>query len=221
MEREVENDCHEVVYQTEDTAVPREHVSPVLSETKEPVELGGHRDGLGEIEGVLRTHPAIREAAAVARPEVGGDTRLIVYLVYHPSEELSPSEVRRFLRDRLPNRRVPNIVVEMPELPRAPDGTMDAERLPDPFAESTPEEGTAAVPQTSQEQLIAGIWQSLLGVQVVGRHDKFFELGGNSLLVMKAAQRIQNATGHRLEARDMFFLNLEQIARLLPETAVH
>jgi hypothetical protein len=103
---------------------------------------------------------------------------------------------------------VPHAVVEMDALPRRADGTLDRDRLPDPFARA----GAATPPATPTEITVAGIWQQLLGVDQVGRHDNFLDLGGHSLLAIRALLRIEQALGIRPGPHALTLLTLEQVA---------
>ena len=179
------------------------------------VKVRGFRIELGEIESALVEHSAVTESVVVVRRIDGADPHLVAYVVLGSGHHATGSEMRRYLRDRLPEHMVPNMVVQLDALPLSPNGKIDRRALPDPFAEAHVAVKEFEPPTTPTEVEVARIWQSLLGLQRVGRSDNFFELGGHSLLSMRAVAEMQRATGRRLDPRAMFFQTLEQVASQL------
>lgn len=171
----------------------------------------GLRVELGEIETVIQEHPAVHQAVVNAVNNGIADARLVAYIIFKPEEYLTVSEIRRFLRQHLPEYMVPRLIVEMDILPVAANGNVDREALPNPMDEGRP--GPEFVPpETPLENFVAGIWQDLLKVERVSRHDNFYELGGHSLLSMRVVAAIERETGHRLDPRLMFFKTLEEVS---------
>jgi amino acid adenylation domain-containing protein len=180
------------------------------------VKVRGHRIEPGEIEAALTRHPSVRTCAVVARQLTTNDVRLVAYVVYDRSvEEPTASEVRRFLRDTLPDHMIPGVVVPVGAIPRTPNGKVDPRALPDPSASAVGRKEFAQ-PATRPENILAEAWREVLGVDRVGRHDNFFELGGHSLLSIRVVYEVEQRTGHRLDPRSMFFQTLEQIAAAIP-----
>jgi amino acid adenylation domain-containing protein len=175
------------------------------------VKVQGYRIELGEIEAALAALGEISEAVAAVRADPSGSARLVAYVVYHAGRQLTSSEVRRHLREQLPAYMVPGLVVELPALPRTPNGKIDRRSLPDALG-GGPAARVYVPPASPAEQLVAEVWGALLPVERVGRHDNFFELGGHSLLSMRAVAAIEQRTGKRLDPRLMFFQTVEQIA---------
>jgi amino acid adenylation domain-containing protein/FkbM family methyltransferase len=157
-----------------------------VGRTDHQVKIRGFRVELGEIEAVLREHPAVRDAAVVAR--VG---RLVAYVTSPPS----PGEgegLRSFLADRLPAYMVPSVVVTLAELPLSPNGKVDLAALPAPETQSPLEEKTA--PRTPTEEMLSVIWAQVLGLSAnPGADDDFFALGGHSLLATQVLSRIRES----------------------------
>jgi hypothetical protein len=183
------------------------------------VKVRGFRIELGEIETILMDHPAVRQVTVVVREYRPGDQRLVAYLVPDPEEETTPTELRRFLRSILPEHMVPQHFVELDGLPLTPSGKVDRRSLPSPLGELDAREYDEP-PDTEAEKLVAGIWEEILGTSGVGLHDNFFDLGGHSLLSLRAISRIESATGKRLSPRLMVLQTLEQIAaELEPQPA--
>ncbi|HEX5715932.1 MAG TPA: amino acid adenylation domain-containing protein [Thermoanaerobaculia bacterium] len=161
--------------------------------------MRGFRIELGEIEAALAAHEALTGAVVVAR-----DGRLVAYTV--PSQgTVSPSagELRDFLRRRLPEHMVPLVFVFLPELPLTPNGKVDRKALPASDGAVRAGRGFVA-PRTPEEELLAGLWSELLGVERVGMEDDFFELGGHSLLAARVAARVRSAFGVELPLRSLF-----------------
>jgi len=166
-----------------------------LGRADHQVKIRGYRIELGEIESVLGRHPAIREAVVVARDDEKGEKRLIGYLVCASGNAPAASELRSYLKQRLPESMVPSIYVTLDALPLTPNGKVDRKRLPEPdWKRSKCEEGWQA-PRTIVEQRVAEIWSEVLGVERVGVEDNFFELGGHSLLATQVISRVRDAFG--------------------------
>jgi amino acid adenylation domain-containing protein len=176
------------------------------------VKIRGFRIELGEIETVLARHEAIRQAVVVAREATPGDPRLVAYLVYRPDEDLTVSEVRRYLRGELPEYMVPSLVVTLDAIPLTPNGKVDRAALPDPFRDSAARVTEYEPPEPGLEQLMARIWGEVLKIERVGAQDNFFELGGHSLLSLRVAAAVEKESGWRMDPRLLFFQTLRQVA---------
>jgi amino acid adenylation domain-containing protein len=160
------------------------------------VKVRGFRIELGEVEAALLDHPAVREAVVVARAE-RGEKRLVAYAVF-AGEEPAAEALRAFLRQRLPDYMVPALFMALPALPLTANGKVDRRRLPAP-EERRPELGVGFVaPGDGLESTVAKIWQEVLGVDRVGVDDNFFDLGGSSLLIVQAHQKLQAALGREI-----------------------
>jgi amino acid adenylation domain-containing protein len=167
------------------------------------IKLRGHRIEPGEIEAALREHPAVREQIVVAREDAPGGKRLVAYVV---PEGTAPGsdELRRFLQQRLPDYMVPSVFVVLEALPLSPNGKVDRRGLPAP-GDARPELEQAFVPPGDAiEEVVAGIWATVLGVDRVGMHDNFFALGGHSLLATQVVSRILATLEVRLPLRTIF-----------------
>ncbi|UXI65931.1 non-ribosomal peptide synthetase [Tahibacter amnicola] len=152
------------------------------------VKIRGYRIELGEIEAALLDLPGVAEAIVVAREDAGGGKRLVAYTggVDAPDS----AELRAKLRVRLPEYMVPAVFVHLAALPQTPNGKIDRAALPAPDDASVGRREYEA-PIGEIELALAGIWQTLLGLERVGRHDHFFELGGHSLLAMQMVVRVR------------------------------
>jgi amino acid adenylation domain-containing protein len=181
------------------------------------VKIRGFRVEPAEVESVLCTHPSISRAIVAARDAGLENLRLVAYVVYRPGRDLTASEARLYLRQRLPDYMVPSLFVALNAVPMTASGKVDMRALPDPFfknARRLSEKHTP--PSPGAEQLIAKVWQEILEVDRIGADDNFFELGGHSLLSLRAVAAIERQTGWRMPPRSLFFQTLRQIAAAIP-----
>jgi hypothetical protein len=181
------------------------------------VKVRGFRVETEEIEAVLDEHPAIRRAVVVAREMGPGDLRLVAYVMYAEGNELTISELRRFLRERLPEYMIPSLAVTLERIPLTPNGKLDRNALPDPFVHASRPAHAFEDPAPGAEAFIAGLWRQLLKVERIGAEDNFFELGGHSLLALQFVARLERCVGRRIDPRALFFQTLRQIASGVPE----
>jgi amino acid adenylation domain-containing protein len=156
------------------------------------VKLRGFRIELGEIEAVLAQLPGVSQAAVVLRADFGSDPRLVAYLV-PAGQAPALDEVRRSLGERLPVFMVPSAFVVLEALPLTPSGKLDRRALPVPDAARSDHVGKFVAPRNAVEQMLAGIWLEVLGLDTVGVHDNFFQLGGHSLLATQLVSRVRDA----------------------------
>ncbi|HEV2736504.1 MAG TPA: amino acid adenylation domain-containing protein, partial [Longimicrobiaceae bacterium] len=170
-----------------------------LGRTDAQVKVRGFRIEPGEIEATLQRHPAVRGAAVVVREDRPGDRRLVAYL--RADGGVSADEVRELARASLPEYMVPAAVVVLDALPLTPTGKLDRRALPAP--EAPPASG-GDEPRTELERTLAGIWAEVLGVPAVGTGASFFDLGGNSLLVVRVVSRLEAALGKKVPVLDLF-----------------
>jgi amino acid adenylation domain-containing protein len=173
-----------------------------LGRADHQLKIRGFRIEPAEIESSLLSHPAVRQAAVLARRDVPGDPRLVAYLVTDGREPVA-SELRSHLASLLPQYMVPAAFVRLESMPLTPSGKLDRRALPAP--EMLAREETALdLPRTPTEERLAAIWREVLGLERVGVHDNFFELGGHSLLATRVVARTRAAVGADLPLRAMF-----------------
>ncbi|MFF2331569.1 MULTISPECIES: amino acid adenylation domain-containing protein [unclassified Streptomyces] len=158
------------------------------------VKLRGHRIEPGEVEAVLARHPDVAGTAVLLREDTPGAQRLVAYVV-PDGDRLDVTEVRAYAKAELPAHMVPSVVMRIDSLPLTPGRKIDRSRLPRPD-DTRANSGTGFVgPRDAVEELVAGVWSELLGVEDVGAFDDFFELGGHSLLVTRAVSRLRDVSG--------------------------
>jgi len=180
------------------------------------VKIRGFRIEPAEIEMALARHPGLREAAVIARADRGGDKRLVAYVVAAGAEAPAASALQDFLRQALPEYMVPGAWVTLPALPLTANGKLDRRALPEPAAAGAGDEAGYVAPATAAELAVAEIWQDVLGVERVGVHDKFFHLGGHSLLLVRVQGRLAERFGKPLSILDLFkYPDVASLARFL------
>jgi amino acid adenylation domain-containing protein len=168
------------------------------------VKLHGYRIELGEIEVVLGQHPTVQSAVVVVREDTPGDKRLVAYVVARPERSFEAAEIRKYLKQKLPEYMTPSALVLLDELPLTPNGKVDRKALPAPD-QGRPELGNVyQAPRTLIEETLASIWSELLKLDQVGIHDNFFELGGHSLLATRLVSRIRQVFHCELPLRTLF-----------------
>ena len=160
------------------------------------VKLRGFRIELGEIETVLADHPDVREAAVAVRSFAPDDPRLVAYLA---AARVDETELRSYLRRRLPEHMVPAAFVVVGALPLSPNGKVDRAALPAPARG----DAAAAPPRTPLEAVVAQVWAEALGGGPVGVDDDFFALGGHSLLLARVQHRLGEIVGARPTLHDL------------------
>jgi non-ribosomal peptide synthetase component F len=156
------------------------------------VKIRGCRLELGEIEAVLEQHPAVRQAVVVARAETPDGTRLTAYLVTDQVTRPTLSALQRFLKHRLPTYMRPSVWVWLDALPLTPSGKVDRRALPVPNETGPHLAEVFVAPCTPTEEVLAGIWMTVLGVEAVGVYDNFFDLGGHSLTAVQVMSRVRS-----------------------------
>jgi len=193
-----------------------------LNRLDNQVKVRGYRIELGEIESALEKHPNVKQPVVIVWDSGGGaDKRLAAYIVYDQDESLTPSELRKFLRDSLPDYMIPHLFVEMDSLPLTANNKVNRRALPDPLKQGGSQTPDFAPAETEREKLVAKIWKEVLHLdRDVSRYDNFFDLGGHSLLSAQVTYKLEHATGHRLNPRSMVFQNLTQLAAELPSGSV-
>ena len=159
----------------------------------EQVKVRGYRVELGEVEAVLSSHERVREAVVIAKDDVSGVKRLIAYVV--PAQDHASAngieELSDFLKEKLPDYMVPSAIVMLNQLPLNAHGKVAVAQLPTPSMSENEEHDEA--PQGAIEEVVAGIWSEVLGVEQVGRRANFFALGGHSLQAMRVVARVREA----------------------------
>jgi amino acid adenylation domain-containing protein len=164
------------------------------------VKIRGVRIELGEIESVLVQHPAVLGAVAVVREDEAKDRRLVAYVVLEEKHPAAVTELREFLKKKLPGYMIPSAIMALDTFPLTANGKVDRQALP--FLDQS--DASFVAPRTSVEEVLAAIWAEILTLERVGIHDNFFDLGGHSLLTTQLVSRVQDAFRLNLPVRTVF-----------------
>ncbi len=191
-----------------------------LGRVDDQVKVRGHRVELQEIAQVLRAQPGVLEAEVVARDDAQGRQRLLAYVVTDKRQADSTSQflssLREALSSTLPDHMVPAAIVRLDALPLTPNGKVDRKALPEPPAEVVSLSDESGAPRNATEQVLADVWAQVLKLPRVGRHDNFFEIGGDSILTLQIVARARKQ-GLKISPRQL--MSLQTIAALAETVA--
>jgi amino acid adenylation domain-containing protein len=168
------------------------------------IKVRGFRIELGEIEAALREHSTVSEALVAAQDDESGEKKLVAYVVRQEGAQLNPTELRRSLKETLPEYMVPARYVELEKLPLTPSGKVDRRNLPPYSGLEAPARDDYVAPRNPIEEELVGIWEQLLSVTPIGVEDNFFELGGHSLLLTRLASQLRQTFHIEFPLRDLF-----------------
>ena len=195
------NDPNDIVYKTGDLGrVLEDGNFEFLERRDHQVKIRGGRIEIAEIEGLLRSHEAVKDVAVIDREDTTQNKYLCAYVVLN--REVEPASLREYLSDLLPEYAVPSAFVILDLLPRTISGKVDRKALPEP-AHSRPSKNYVP-PRTPIEEEVAAIWGQLLPVERVGIQDNFFEMGGHSLLATQLISRLRSSFGIEVPFRCLF-----------------
>jgi amino acid adenylation domain-containing protein len=174
------------------------------------VKIRGQRIELGEVEAALNRHPAVRDSVVLAL-----DGRLVAFVVGVVGQEVG--DLRSFLAGRLPDAMIPAGWVFLESLPLTPNGKVDRRALS--AIELLAEESDVAAPRTPMEELLAGLFARILGLdRAAGMGESFFHLGGHSLLVAQLVSRVREVCGVEIGLRSVFeHPTVAELARVVEE----
>ncbi|WP_223514289.1 non-ribosomal peptide synthase/polyketide synthase [Pseudomonas sp. GL-B-19] len=189
------------------------------------VKIRGLRIELGEIEARVQEHADVQEAVVLALDGPSGK-QLVAYVVPQDRALVAADAkqqgawretLKGHLLASLPDYMVPSQTVLIEQMPLSPNGKLERKRLPTPTAQVG--QRAFEAPRSVHEQVLAQIWQDVLGVEQVGRQDNFFELGGDSIISIQVVSRARRA-GLSLQPRDLFQQQtLQALAAVVKEQA--
>jgi acyl-coenzyme A synthetase/AMP-(fatty) acid ligase/acyl carrier protein len=180
------------------------------------VKVRGYRIELGEIEAVLNEHPLVRECVVMAEPEKSGSNRLIAYLVAAEATAPKVEELRAFLGQKLPEYMIPSAFVTLDAMPLTPGRKIDRRALPNITGVRPDLQAAFVPPRNRMEKSIAAIWQQVLGLEQVGVHDNFFDLGGHSLLMTQVYDKLQKIVDTKISMVELLeYPTISSLARFV------
>ncbi|WP_183559193.1 non-ribosomal peptide synthetase [Mucilaginibacter sp. SP1R1] len=210
------------MYRTGDLGKIREDGEIVcLGRIDHQVKVRGYRIELEEIEQNLLKEDNIKQAVVIAREDTPGNPRLVAYVIVNDQKsgidlKTQNDAWQQGLLAVLPEYMVPDDFVIMDIIPITPNGKIDRKALPKPDYSNIQRTGEFVAPGTSNEKLIASIWQELMGLENISITDNFFELGGRSLVAVQIMARIEKETGKRLPLATLFeYSTVEKLAARL------
>jgi amino acid adenylation domain-containing protein len=168
------------------------------------LKLRGFRIDRREIEAALAVLPGVVDAAVMLRGDAPDDKRLVAYIVAKAGAAPTISELRASLRETLPEYALPSSLVVLDLMPLTPNGKVDYGVLPAPENLRPQLAEDYVAPKTSLERTIAAVWQDVLGIDNVGVHDNFFDLGGHSLLVVQVNSKLRKELNRDISLVEMF-----------------
>jgi acyl carrier protein len=180
------------------------------------MKIRGYRIELGEIEAALGACAGVREAVALVREDRPGEKRLAACLVAEPGSSLKMAELRRRLKERLPDYMIPAVFMALESLPLTPNGKIDRRKLAAEAGFKEEIEGEYTAPRNDVEEVVAGSWAETLGVERIGVFDNFFDLGGHSLLATQLVARLRKDFNAEISLRTLIELgNVAEVSQAL------
>ncbi|MBE9214964.1 amino acid adenylation domain-containing protein [Plectonema cf. radiosum LEGE 06105] len=177
------------------------------------VKIRGFRVELGEVETALSQHPQVQEVVVILQNQ-DNIQRLVAYVV--STEEITNTNLRSFLSDKLPEYLIPSIFISLPKLPLTANGKVNRRALPNP--DITTSENEFVTPTNLLETTLAQIWKDILRLEKVGINDNFFELGGDSILAIQIISRA-NQAGIQITPKQLFqYQTIAELATIATQT---
>ncbi len=191
-----------------------------LGRIDDQVKIRGFRIELGEIEAALRQHPAVRETVVLAWENAPGEKKLVSYVVAEGESPPTASELRVFLKERLPNYMMPAVFVPLGALPLMRNGKVNRSALPEPGRARFEPGRSFVAPRNALERQLTSLWEEVLGIRPIGVTDNFFELGGHSLAAVRLFSLIEKRLGKKVPLATVFQgATVEHLAKILHQHA--
>ena len=210
------NLTHLRLYRTGDRAVylPDGKID-FLDRIDSQIKIRGFRVELGEIEAMLLTHALVKEAVVVASGGESAERRLVAYFVPR-KDPIRSADIREHLKTVLPEYMIPSVFATLDEIPLTANGKVNRKALPEPPSIQQ-ESGAQFVAHRDELELrLVRIWETILGVQPIGVHDSFFDLGGHSLNAIRMFAEVEEAFGKNIPLATLFEAStIEKLAGIL------
>ncbi len=175
-----------------------------LGRNDHQVKIRGHRIELGDIESALASHPGVKQAVVNVQERGSADKRLVAYVVANDGNTPAADELRKHLTDRLPEYMVPAAYLGISAVPLTPNGKIDRKALPPAGEVRSERDRTWRPPENETERTIAAAWKEVLEVADIGNNSNFFDLGGDSLLMIRVRGKLEHALHCDLPIIEMF-----------------
>ena len=180
------------------------------------VKIRGFRIELGEIESVISHFKGIKENVVIVREDAQGEKMLVAYYVPEIASGIDESDLKRHLKEKLPDYMVPSAMVCMDKLPLTANNKVDRKALPEPSSFSSSTSNEYMEPKTITEKKLAAIWSSILKIEKIGVLDGFFEIGGHSMIAVTMIIKIEKEFGIRLPLATLFEQsNIQRLAKVI------
>lgn len=195
----------ERLYKTGDLAryLPDGHIE-LIGRLDDQVKIRGYRIELGEVRTALEQYPALRQAIVLAQRDTTGNRVLVAYVVVDEQTVPDHHALRAFLQTKLPEYMIPSAFMKLETMPLTSNGKIDQQALPVPWRDQRELDKAAVEPRTPIEELLTGIWATILGIKSLETSDNFFALGGHSLLAMQVIARIRDVWQMAIPLRAIF-----------------
>jgi aspartate racemase len=194
----------ERIYRTGDQVRYRSDGSiEFLGRLDQQVKIRGYRIELGEIELALSQHHGVRDCVVTTQTSKLGEKRLAAFVVLIAGHTARVEELKKFLSEKLPEYMAPSFIGIVEQLPLTENGKIDRDALPN-IDDLNSKESVFVAPETEVERKLAAAWIKVLGVDQVGVHDNFFDLGGYSLLAVKLVNEIEKELGQKIPLMTLF-----------------
>jgi acyl carrier protein len=181
-----------------------------ISRADQQIKIRGNRIEPGEINNQLNKLPEIKNSLIVAKKEKDNQGReteenyIIAYYIVGKNKKINPDEIKKRLKATLPDYMMPAFFIEIKELPLNVNGKLDLLALPEPGRNWFINKNKYQAPKTGLEKQLVAIWQEVLGSKKIGINDNFFDLGGNSLKLIKVFSKIEKHLGVAVPVIKMF-----------------
>ena len=175
-----------------------------LARADHQVKIRGFRVELSEIESVLSLYPSVREVIVMVRESTSGEKRLVAYLTSSQGPSPSTAELRNFMRDKLPDYMLPAVFVVLDRFPLTSHGKVDRRSLPETHGNRPDLRAPYLAPANELERAITAMWQEALQIKGIGVEDNFFDLGGQSLQLVRVHAELRKLFSENLAISTLF-----------------
>jgi acyl carrier protein len=186
------------------------------------VKIRGFRIETGEVQATLSLHPEVRAAVVAARTDSTGSKHLVAYVVSDENvTDLTP-QLRMFLKERLPEYMVPSFFIGVDEFPLTRNGKIDHKALAQLRLPESHREHALVAPKTTTQEHLAEIWKQVLEVNQVSIQDRFLDIGGDSMRIIRAYRALSELYPEQLTVADLFKYNtIESLGAFIDATSAN